>query len=86
MASTRPIWRSLLLAVAWLLIVVGGFLLLFGGAYIQSISNTGRWIAEAEGDGLAAVSLVGGFILNSVAEKISDLEVDEKRSDESTQK
>ena len=76
----------MLFGVAWLLIVAGAFLLLFGGAYIHSISNTGRWIAEVEGDGLGAVSLVGGFILNSVAEKISDAEADEKRGDESAQK
>lgn len=87
MASDLSVRRSLLLGIAWLLIVAGGLLLLFGGGFIHAVRNTSRWFAEVEGDGLGAVFLVGGIYLERfVAKDISHTEEDEKRDSESPHK
>ena len=57
--STKPILKSLLRGVAWILFGAAGLLFFWGGRAIHDFAKTERVLAEMEGIGLAV--LCGGL-------------------------
>jgi len=76
MASVKAAWKGFLQGVAWLLLTVGGLSFLVGGGLIHAETKTDRLTAELEGLGFAAICLIAGVSVKSIAEDIPDSDED----------